>query len=118
MVAKSKDTGIDPEADDVSTVTEALRYYTLTIAEDDRPTASAELGRFVRWLGNDRSLDSLAPPEIGDYSDHIGAHGTAPDAPARRPQRALFWWQSGRNAPIFMCKRLTPTAGRQTVRGR
>ena len=90
MVAKSKDTGIDPEADGVSTVTEALRYYTLTIAEDDRPTASAELGRFVRWLGNDRSLDSLAPPEIGDYSDHIGAHGTAPDAVDRLAIVKLF----------------------------
>jgi len=90
MVAKSKDTGIDPEVDGVSTVTEALRYYTLTIAEDDRPAASAELGRFVRWLGNDRSLDSLAPPEIGDYSDHIGAHGTAPDAVDRLAIVKLF----------------------------
>lgn len=90
MVAKSKDTGTDSEADIISTVTEALRDYTLTIAEDDRPAASAELGRFVRWLGNDRSLDSLAPPEIGDYSDHIGAHGTAPDAVDRLAIVKLF----------------------------
>jgi transcription elongation factor GreA len=90
MVAKSKDTGIDPEADDVSTVTEALRYYTATIAENERPSANAEIGRFVRWLGNDRSLDSLAPPEIGDYSDHIGAHGTAPDAVDRLAVVKLF----------------------------
>ena len=41
MVAKSKDTGTDSEADIISTVTEALRDYTLTIAEDDRPAASA-----------------------------------------------------------------------------
>ncbi|MBC8426771.1 hypothetical protein H8E07_21875, partial [bacterium] len=84
MVAKSKDTGTGSEADGISTVTEALRDYTATIAENDRPAASAELGRFVRWLGNDRSLVSLAPPEIGDYSDHIGAHGTAPDAVDRQ----------------------------------
>ncbi|MBT3942510.1 MAG: hypothetical protein HOC77_05405 [Chloroflexi bacterium] len=90
MVAKSKDTGTDSEADSISTVTEALRDYTATIAEDDRPAASTELGRFVRWLGNDRSLDSLAPPEIGDYSDHIGAHGTAPDAVDRLAIVKLF----------------------------
>ncbi|MDP6822508.1 MAG: GreA/GreB family elongation factor [Dehalococcoidia bacterium] len=90
MVAKSKDSGIDPEADSINTVTEALRYYTATIPEDERPSASAELARFVRWLGNDRSLGSLAPPEIGDYSDHIGAHGTAPDAVDRLAIVKLF----------------------------
>lgn len=90
MVAKSKDTGIDPEANGFSTVAEALRDYTTTISDEDRPSASAELGRFVRWLGNDRQLGSLAPPEIGDYSDHIGAHGTAPDAVDRLAVVKLF----------------------------
>lgn len=90
MVAKSKDNGSDTESVDLDTVAEALRDYTATIAEEDRPSASAELGRFVRWLGNDRSLGSLAPPEIGDYSDHIGAHGTAPDAVDRLAVVKLF----------------------------
>ncbi len=90
MVAKSKDNGSSPESVDLDTVAEALRDYTATIAEEDRPSASAELGRFVRWLGNDRSLGSLAPPEIGDYSDHIGAHGTAPDAVDRLAVVKLF----------------------------
>ena len=90
MVAKSKDTGIDPEAVAFDTVAEALKEYTATVAEDDRPSASAELGRFSRWLGHDRTLGSLAPPEIGDYSDHIGAHGTAPDAVDRLAVVKLF----------------------------
>lgn len=90
MVAKSKDNGSSPESVDLDTVAEALRDYTATIAEEDRPSSSAELGRFVRWLGNDRLLGSLAPPEIGDYSDHIGAHGTAPDAVDRLAVVKLF----------------------------
>ncbi|MCH7641897.1 MAG: GreA/GreB family elongation factor [Chloroflexi bacterium] len=90
MVAKSKDNGSNTELVDPDTVAEALRDYTATIADEDRPASSAELGRFVKWLGNDRSLGSLAPPEIGDYSDHIGAHGTAPDAVDRLAVVKLF----------------------------
>ncbi|MDA1256696.1 MAG: GreA/GreB family elongation factor [Chloroflexi bacterium] len=90
MVAKSQDTGSNAESDGPDTVAEALRDYTAALPDDDRPVASAELGRFVRWLGNDRSLRSLAPPEIGDYSDHIGAHGTAPDAVDRLGVVKLF----------------------------
>ncbi|MFW6195202.1 MAG: GreA/GreB family elongation factor [Chloroflexota bacterium] len=80
MVAKSKQNGATGESAEALTIGEALRDYVSTLSEADRQNSSAELGKFARWVGNERKVDTLAPPEIGDYSDHVGARGTAPDA--------------------------------------
>lgn len=85
MVAKSKDTGAVDEAnlEEPPALGAALREYVSGLSDDDKPLSQTELGRFARWVGHDRKITSMTPPEIGDYSDHIGARGTAPDAVER-----------------------------------
>lgn len=75
-------------ASDSSTVknielAQALQRYMESVSSDDRQRVHAELARFIRWVGSDRKTSTLAPPEIGEYSDLVSARGTAPDATDR-----------------------------------
>ncbi|MBI4306071.1 MAG: GreA/GreB family elongation factor [Chloroflexi bacterium] len=62
---------------------ETLVLYLRDVAPEDRKTVQAELSRFLRWVGADRKVATLAAPEIGEYSDLVSARGTAPDAVGR-----------------------------------
>jgi transcription elongation factor GreA len=61
-----------------------------TVPENDKQQAQAELAKFSRWVGSDRLISTLAPPEIGDYSDIVSARGTAPGATERLAAVKLF----------------------------
>lgn len=62
---------------------DAMVLYMREIAPEDRKHVQSELSRFLRWVGGDRKVATLAAPEIGEYSDLVSARGTAPDAVTR-----------------------------------
>ncbi|NQW18203.1 MAG: GreA/GreB family elongation factor [Chloroflexi bacterium] len=64
-------------------ITVALAEYIQTVSADEKQKAQPELARFSRWVGADRLVSALAPPEIGEYGDIVSARGTAPDAAER-----------------------------------
>ena len=61
----------------------ALQQYLQTVSKDKKQAAQGELAKFMRWIGGDRHIGSLAPPEIGEYSEFVSAGGTAPAAMER-----------------------------------
>ena len=69
---------------------EAQYAYVRQLPEDQKQAAQAEIARFVRWLGPERGLGSIGPPEIGEYSDLISAKGTTPDAAERLGTVKIF----------------------------
>ena len=71
-------------------LTSALAEYIQTVPENDKKQAQAELAKFSRWVGSDRLISTLAPPEIGEYSDIVSARGTAPGATERLAAVKLF----------------------------
>ncbi|MCH7739161.1 MAG: GreA/GreB family elongation factor [Chloroflexi bacterium] len=71
-------------------LTSALAEYIQTVPENDKKQAQAELAKFSRWVGSDRLVSTLAPPEIGEYSDIVSARGTAPGATERLAAVKLF----------------------------
>lgn len=70
------------EATDID-LASALQQYMQTVSQDEKQSSQSELAKFARWVGGDRTLSSLAPPEIGEYSDFVSAGGTAPAATER-----------------------------------
>ena len=70
------------EATDID-LASALQQYMQTVPQDDKQSSQSELAKFSRWVGGDRPISSLAPPEIGEYSDFVSAGGTAPAATER-----------------------------------
>ena len=71
-------------------LTAALAEYMQTVPTSEKQQAQSELAKFSRWVGGDRDISSLAPPEIGEYSDVVSARGTAPDASERLAVVKLF----------------------------
>jgi transcription elongation factor GreA len=77
------------EATDID-LASALQQYMQTVPDDDKQSSQSELAKFARWVGGDRAISSLAPPEIGEYSDFVSAGGTAPAATERLGIVKLF----------------------------
>ncbi len=84
------ETGVATEAISELQLTAALAEYMQTVPENDKQQAQSELAKFSRWVGSDRLVSTLAPPEIGDYSDIVSARGTAPGATERLAAVKLF----------------------------
>jgi transcription elongation factor GreA len=82
MAVASEQVGTNGHAG-TAALNDALVLYMREIAPEDRKRVQAELSRFLRWVGPDRKVASLAAPEIGEYSDLVSARGTAPDAVTR-----------------------------------
>jgi len=80
-VATEPEVSADAPAD--LQITVALAEYIQTVSDDDKQKAQPELARFSRWVGPNRLVSALAPPEIGEYGDIVSARGTAPDAAER-----------------------------------
>ncbi len=77
------ETGVATETTSELQLTTALAEYMQTVSDADKKQAQTELAKFSRWVGSDRLISSLAPPEIGEYSDIVSARGTAPGATER-----------------------------------
>ena len=63
------------------TLTDSLNQYLASLRSGAPVEAQAELHRFARWAGVDRSVESLAPPEVARYAEEVGA--VVGDASAR-----------------------------------
>jgi transcription elongation factor GreA len=84
------ESGVATEVTSELQLTAALAEYLNTVPENDKKQAQAELAKFSRWVGSDRLVSTLAPPEIGEYSDTVSAKGTAPGATERLAAVKLF----------------------------
>ncbi len=84
------ETGVATDTTVELQLTSALAEYLQTVPENDKKQAQAELAKFSRWVGSDRLVSTLAPPEIGEYSDIVSARGTAPGATERLAAVKLF----------------------------
>ncbi len=84
------ETGVATETISDLQLTSALAEYIQTVSENDKKQAQIELAKFSRWVGMDRMVSTLAPPEIGEYSDIVSARGTAPGATERLAAVKLF----------------------------
>lgn len=55
------------------TLTDSLNQYLASLKSNAPAEAQAELHRFARWAGVDRSVESLAPPEVARYAEEVAA---------------------------------------------
>ena len=80
----------------------ACQAYVRGLPVEDKQLVEPELRRFMRWLGAERPVASIRPPEIGDYGDMVGAHGTTPDAAERLGMVKLFLTQMKKQGSVGM----------------
>ena len=95
----------------------ACHEYVRGLPDGDKQRAQPELRRFMQWLGTERLVASIRPPEIGDYGDMIGAHGTTPDAAERLGMVKLFLTQLKKQGSVGMnlAQHLRLRKGRSTT---
>lgn len=67
----------------VLNLSEAFQVYVQQMPEDAKQKAQPEIAKFVRWLGGERLIDSIAASEIGEYSEMQTARSTSVDAQER-----------------------------------
>jgi transcription elongation factor GreA len=65
------------------TISEAFQVYVRQLPDDAKQRAQPEIAKFVRWVGGDRQVTSLAPAEVGEYSDTYGARTSSAEATER-----------------------------------
>ncbi len=49
----------------------AAEQFLAGLATEKRAAGQQEVLRFVRWFGADETFDRLAPPQIGNYAEHL-----------------------------------------------
>jgi len=50
---------------------EIATNYILVLAQEEKDDAQAEVFKFVRWFGWERSISELSPAEVGNYADRL-----------------------------------------------
>ncbi len=73
----------DDSQPEVLSLSEAFQVYVQQMPEDTKKVAQPEIAKFVRWLGGERLLNSIAASEIGEYSEMQTARSTSTDAQER-----------------------------------
>ena len=64
-----------------TTLTEAARRYLETLPDEERTASRAEVQRFARWCGADRTCDRLRGHEVANYAETLT--GSVTDASRR-----------------------------------
>jgi transcription elongation factor GreA len=72
------------------TLSEAFQGYVQQMPEDAKQAAQPEIAKFVRWLGPERTVDSISASEIGEYSEMQTARSTSSDAQERLSTVKVF----------------------------
>jgi transcription elongation factor GreA len=72
------------------TLSEAFQVYVQQMPEDSKQAAQPEIAKFVRWLGPDRTINSISASEIGEYSEMQTTRSTSTDAQERLATVKLF----------------------------
>ena len=95
----------------------ACQAYIRGLPDEDKQRAEPELRRFRRHFGAERAVATIRPPEIGDYGDMVGAHGTAPDAAERLGMVKQFLTQMKKqgSVPVNLAQHLRLRKGRSST---
>lgn len=72
------------------TLSEAFQVYVQQMPEDAKQAAQPEIAKFTRWLGPERTIDSISASEIGEYSELQTSRSTSVDAQERLATVKLF----------------------------
>src|SRR3990172_2448034 len=64
-----------------ATLMDAARHYLASLSDKERIASQAEVERFVRWCGADRSCDQLRGQDVANYAETLT--GTVTDATRR-----------------------------------
>lgn len=80
----------NPEEQGTLTLSEAFQVYVQQMPEDAKQAAQPEIAKFVRWLGPERTIDSISASEIGEYSEMQTSRSTSTDAQERLATVKLF----------------------------
>ena len=67
---------IDP---DLEKIFEAIKVYVKTIPNSERMKVRYELYQFAKHIGLERKINTLTPPEIGDYGDLLSSRVAVSD---------------------------------------
>ena len=67
---------IDP---DLEKTFEAIKVYVKTIPNSERMKVRYELYQFAKHIGLERKINTLTPPEIGDYGDLLSSRVAVSD---------------------------------------
>ncbi len=68
----------------------AFQTYVRQLPRDAKKSAQPEIAKFVRWIGGQRTIDTLIPSEIGEYNEVFGARTATRDATERLSAVKLF----------------------------
>lgn len=68
----------------------AFQTYVRQLPKDAKRSAQPEIAKFVRWIGGQRTIDTLIPSEIGEYNEVFGARTATRDATERLSAVKLF----------------------------
>ncbi len=74
-IKKSKTKTTEPIkfSPDLEKVFEAVKIYVKTIPSSERMKVRYELYQFAKYIGFERKINTLTPPEIGDYGDLLSS---------------------------------------------
>ena len=68
----------------------AFQTYVRQLPKEAKRSAQPEIAKFVRWIGGQRTIDTLIPSEIGEYNEVFGARTATRDATERLSAVKLF----------------------------
>lgn len=72
------------------TLSEAFQSYVQQMPEEAKQAAQPEIAKFVRWLGPERTIESISASDIGEYSEMQTARSTSVDAQERLSTVKVF----------------------------
>jgi transcription elongation factor GreA len=78
------------EEQETLSLNEAFQTYVRQMPQEAKKSAQPEIAKFVRWIGADRSLDTIIPSEIGEYNEINGTKTATRDATERLSAVKLF----------------------------
>ena len=68
---------------EINSLSDAFQFYVKTSSRKLNKTAQQEIGRMVRWLGPDRTIETITPSEIGVYSDEFAKRSSTDTSPQK-----------------------------------
>ena len=90
MATTSEATQQIQEEQEALSLNVAFQTYVRQLPQDAKRSAQPEIAKFVRWMGGQRTIDTLIPSEIGEYNEVFGASTATRDATERLSAVKLF----------------------------
>ena len=83
MATQTGDLAPNSSPQQAITLSEAFQVYVQQMPQEAKQAAQPEIAKFVRWLGAERRISSIAASEIGEYSEMQTARSASADAQER-----------------------------------